>query len=163
MGKMIVVDIDKCTGCGLCELVCSFKHHDEFNPLKARIHTNVFWQQEIAIPVVCYQCEEPWCGKICPAAAITIEKDKTSDATVIKVSKEKCVGCKMCMLACPFGNILVLDRGYAEKCDLCEGDPECVKFCAKGALQFIEPELGIVAKSRGTAERILESYKEVKY
>ena len=163
MGKMIVTDIEKCTGCGLCELVCSFKHHDEFNPTKSRIHTNVFWQQAIAIPVVCYQCEEPWCGKICPAGAITTEKDEASGATLIKVSEERCVGCKMCMLACPYGCIVVSDKGYAEKCDLCGGDPECVKFCGPGAIRFAEAEVGMVAKKKTLAEKLLESYKEVKY
>jgi carbon-monoxide dehydrogenase iron sulfur subunit len=162
MGKMIVTDIEKCTGCGLCELVCSFKHHGEFNPTKSRIHKNIFWQQAIAIPVVCYQCEEPWCGKICPAGAITTERDETSGATLIKVSEVRCVGCKMCMLACPFGCIVVSDKGYAEKCDLCGGDPECVKFCAPRAIRFAEAELGMIAKKKTLAEKLLESYKEVK-
>jgi len=162
MSKMIITDIGKCTGCGLCELVCSFKHHDEFNPTKSRIHKNIFWQQAIAIPVVCYQCEEPWCGKICPAGAITTETDETSGATVNKVSEVKCVGCKMCMLACPFGCIVVSDKGCAEKCDLCGGDPECVKFCAAGAIRFAEAELGMITKKKILAEKLLESYKEVK-
>ena len=41
------------------------------------------------------------------------------------------LGCQMCMLACPFGNIEVGSDGQAEKCDLCDGDPQCVKFCAR--------------------------------
>lgn len=69
----------------------------------------------------------------------------------------------MCMLACPFGCIVVSDRGCAEKCDLCEGEPECVKFCATKAIKFVEAELGMVAKKRGVAKRLLESYKEAKY
>lgn len=163
MGKMLVIDVDRCTGCALCELVCSFKHYGEFNPIKSRIHVTTFWEHEIAVPVVCCQCEEPWCGRICPAGAITVEKEETTGATLVKVSEEKCVGCKMCMLVCPFGNIVVLDKGYAEKCNLCGGDPECVKFCASGALKFVEPELGTIAKKKGTAERVLGFYKEVKY
>ena len=163
MGKTLVIDIDKCTGCGVCELVCSFQHRDEFNPLKSRIHTTIFWQQEIAIPVVCLQCEDPWCGRVCPAGAITTKIDEVTGARVVTVSEEKCVGCKMCMLACPFSTIVVLDKGYAEKCDLCGGDPECVKFCTRGALKFVEPALGMIAKKKGIAGRLLDSYKEVKY
>lgn len=68
----------------------------------------------------------------------------------------------MCMLACPFGCIVVSDKGYAEKCDLCGGDPECVKFCASGAIRFAEAELGMIAKKKTLAEKLLESYKEVK-
>ena len=71
MPKSIVIDISKCTGCGYCELICSFAHHDEFNPLKARIRVNVFIEKSMAVPVVCYQCEGPWCAKACPTAAIT--------------------------------------------------------------------------------------------
>ena len=162
MGRMIVVNIDKCTGCGTCELFCSFKHHDEFNPIKSRIHKNMFLEQALSIPVVCYQCEEPWCGKVCPAGAITTEKDKMMNATLVKVNENKCVGCKMCMLACPFGCIVVSEKGHAEKCDLCGGDPECVKFCARGALKFEEAELGMITRKKGVAERLLDSYKEVK-
>jgi len=163
MGKMLIVDVNKCTGCGVCELMCSFKHNGDFNPLNARIHKNIFLYQEISIPVVCYQCEEPWCGKICPAGAIITEKDAKSGATLVTVSEEKCVGCKMCMLACPYGCIVVSDKGYAEKCDLCGGDPECVKFCPRGALKFEEPGEGVIAKKKGVAEKLLDSYKEVKF
>ena len=92
MGKMIVTDIEKCTGCGLCELICSFKHHGEFNPAKSRIHKTVFVERAVAIPVVCYQCEEPWCGKICRAEAITWEKDEKTGATWGEVSVTTCVG-----------------------------------------------------------------------
>lgn len=162
MKKMIIVDIEKCTGCGVCELFCSFKHHEEFNPIKARIHKNIFWKQALSIPVVCYQCEEPWCGKICPAGAITVQKDKRTNSTLVKVNDNKCVGCKMCMLACPYGCIVVSDKGFAEKCDLCEGDPECVKFCARGALKFAEPELAMISKKKSVAQMLLDSYKEVR-
>ena len=162
MGKMLVIDINKCTGCHTCELACSFAHNGEFNPLKSRIHVSFFVEQATGIPVVCQQCNEAWCAKICPAGAITIEKDEVTGATLVKVSEEKCVGCKMCTLACPFGGIVVSDKGHAEKCDLCGGDPECVKFCYPGALKFTKPELGMIARKQGLAQRILASYKEVK-
>jgi Fe-S-cluster-containing dehydrogenase component len=112
MRKMILIDIDKCTGCGVCELMCSFKHHDEFNPTKARIHLHLFGERELSIPVI--------------------------------------------------NNILVSYKGYTEKCDFCAGEPECVKFCARGALKFEEPALGMIAKKKGVAERRSDSYKEVK-
>ncbi|MDN5344155.1 MAG: hypothetical protein PWQ18_266 [Clostridia bacterium] len=52
-----------------------------------------------------------------------------------------CVGCKMHLLACPFGSIH-FDAGeqVSEKCDLCGGDPRCVKFCISGALQLVEEQ-----------------------
>ena len=159
MGKMLFVDIGKCVGCGVCELVCSWKHNDEFNSSKSRIHNTIFMEEATAISVVCYQCEDPFCGRICPAGAITVKKDESSGATLVTVSETKCVGCKMCMLACPYGCIVVSDRGCAEKCDLCGGDPECVKFCPTGAISFVEPELSMMAKKRDIAARLLNLIK----
>ena len=50
MNKMLTVDVGRCTGCHTCEFMCSFQHHDEFNPRKARIHTTVFLHDELAVP-----------------------------------------------------------------------------------------------------------------
>ncbi len=159
MAKGLVIDIGRCTGCGYCELMCSFIHHGEFNPLKSAIHTNVFIEKSAAVPVVCYQCEDPWCLKACPAGAISIENEPTTGIRVVKVNKERCVGCKMCTLACPFGCIVVSD-GCAEKCDLCGGYPECVRVCRAGAIKFEEAGQGIAAKRKSVAERLLGSYQE---
>lgn len=160
MSKMITVDIEKCTGCGTCELMCSFRHHGEFNPRKARIGRTIFLLDEIAIPILCQQCEDPWCANICPSGALTKASDVLSGATVITVSEEKCVGCRMCMLACPYGNIVVGDKGFAEKCDLCEGDPQCVKFCARGALKFVEAGASIRERRQKLAATLLTAYQE---
>jgi carbon-monoxide dehydrogenase iron sulfur subunit len=159
MSKELVTDISRCTGCGYCELICSFAHHDEFNPLKARIRVSVFIEKSVAVPVVCYQCEEPWCAKACPAGALVIETDPSGEARMITVNKEQCVGCKMCTLACPFGCIVV-DDGVAEKCDLCGGEPQCVKVCRAGALKFVDPHLAAATKKQHVAERLLDSFQE---
>ena len=160
MTQMIVIDIGKCTGCGTCELMCSFRHHGEFNPRKARIHKTVFLYDELAVPVVCSQCEDAWCERICPAGAIAHTIEPTSGAAVVRVDERICVGCKMCMLACPFGNIAVGAKGHAEKCDLCDGDPQCVKFCPRGALHFADSERGEGDKRRKLATALAASYKE---
>lgn len=159
MSKGIVIDVGRCTGCGYCELMCSFAHHGEFNPLKSRIHSNVFIQKSTAVPVVCYQCEDPWCAKACPAGAIAIHRNPEGGVRVVLVDKEQCVGCKMCTLACPFGCITVMG-GYAEKCDLCAGDPQCVKVCRAGAIRFGEPRQSVADKRKSVAERLLASYQE---
>jgi carbon-monoxide dehydrogenase iron sulfur subunit len=159
MAKGLVIDISRCTGCGYCELVCSFAHHDEFNPLRARIHVTTFISRAMAIPVVCYQCEDPWCAKACPAGAISVNRDLGDGATTVLVDESRCVGCKMCTLACPFGCIVVSD-GCAEKCDLCGGDPECVKVCRSGALRFGEVQATVVSKRKAVAERLAGSYEE---
>ncbi len=161
MAKEIDIDISKCTGCEYCELVCSFTHHDEFNPRKSRIHVSVFINRCMAVPVVCYQCEDPWCAKACPAGAISTDQLSSDGVRAVMVHEDKCVGCKMCTLACPFGCITVSD-GHAKKCNLCGGDPECVKVCRAGALRFAEPQSGVVAKRKTVAERLLRSYEEGK-
>lgn len=160
MTQAIAIDISKCTGCGTCELMCSFRHHGEFNPRKARIRKTVFLLDEIAVPVVCSQCEDAWCERICPAGAIERSVEPNSGAAVVAVDEQRCVGCKMCMLACPFGNIVVGENGCAEKCDLCDGDPQCVKFCARGALRFIDPQRPEEEKRQKLAVALAASYKE---
>ncbi len=161
MTKMITVNIEKCTGCGTCELMCSFHHHGEFNPRKARINKTVFLHEEIAVPILCLQCEDPWCASICPAGAITTGVDAVSGAPVVTVAEDKCVGCKMCMLACPYGNIVVGASGYAEKCDLCGGDPECVKFCPNGALEFVDDEQQVRSRRKVYATKLKEAFQGV--
>ena len=99
------------------------------------------------------------CAKACPAGAISIEREPDGGVRVVAVDKDKCVGCKMCTLACPFGCIVVMD-GHAEKCDLCGGDPQCVSVCRARAIKFEEARSGIEAKRKGVAERLLASYQE---
>ena len=160
MAKMITVNIENCTGCGACELMCSFRHHGEFNPRKARINKTVFHDDQIAIPILCQQCEDPWCVNICPSGALSKGTEASSGATLVSVDEEKCVGCKMCMLACPYGNIVVGSSGYAEKCDLCDGDPQCVKFCPRGALRFEETDDSIRERKQKLAATLMTAYQE---
>jgi anaerobic carbon-monoxide dehydrogenase iron sulfur subunit len=160
VSKMLAIDIAKCTGCHVCELMCSFQHHEEFNPRKARIHTTVFLHDELAVPVVCSQCEDAWCERICPTGAISTATLSESGARLVQVDEKKCVGCRMCALACPFGAIEIGSAGRAEKCDLCEGDPLCVQFCPRGALRFVEAEDRETEKRQKLAEALAESYRE---
>jgi carbon-monoxide dehydrogenase iron sulfur subunit len=160
MAKGLAIDFSKCTGCSYCELICSFIHHEEFNPLKSRIRVTVFPERSIAVPVVCYQCEEPWCAKACPANALSVERDRSGRTSVVTVIQERCVGCRMCTLACPFGCIVVSD-GIAEKCDLCHGDPQCVRRCRTGAIRYQEVDAQTAAKKKLVAERLLSSIQEV--
>lgn len=160
MTKMIMVDVEKCTGCGVCELMCSFHHHPgEFDPRKARITKTVFLHEEMAIPVVCQQCVDPPCAAVCRRGAITRVEDVRSGTAVVLVDPERCNGCKLCVAACPSGSIVV-DEGCAEKCDLCGGDPECVKFCQRGALRFKNVREGAQERRREVALKMLAAHRE---
>ncbi len=81
----------------------------------------------------CLQCETAFCLEICPTKAIY--RDAQTDAVV--VDEAACVGCRMCIPACPFGNMHFEDiKGIAAKCNLCNGDPACVKNCMAKALHY---------------------------
>jgi Fe-S-cluster-containing hydrogenase component 2 len=151
--KVLLVDVDKCTGCRTCELACSWVHEGVFNPLKSRISV-VSWRKEgIDIPMVCQQCDTPLCRDVCPTGAIS--RDPETWAMV--VDETKCIGCRMCIMACPFGGLsLHPEKNVVVKCDLCGGDPACVKYCPVGALQYIEADKLGLAKKRAGAARLSE-------
>jgi Fe-S-cluster-containing hydrogenase component 2 len=75
--------------------------------------------------------------EICPSGAL--ERDQRTEAVV--VNENRCVGCKMCMMACPFGNIhFNSEKHVIQKCNLCDGQPRCVTFCMAQALNFVDVE-----------------------
>lgn len=84
--------------------------------------------------IYCHHCDNPYCMNICPVDAIS-KDEKTG---IVKTNFLKCIGCGSCNLACPMS---VPHRDpelrVAVKCDLCDGDPECVKACPTQAIQFV--------------------------
>ena len=135
MTKLLVVDTDRCMGCGLCEMACSFKHTGEFSRTASRIKAYRWEKTCDTVPLVCYQCEDAPCIKVCGVAG-AITRDAKTNAVVI--NKQLCIGCKLCMFNCPYGAIDFHSRQLI-KCDLCEGDPECVKYCSVKAITWAEP------------------------
>lgn len=135
----LVLDYDKCTGCRICEVVCSMYLGLGANSEKAAIRIVKLEGEAdvVSIPVKCMQCEDAPCEAICPVGAIS-----TNPTTGAKqVDQERCIGCSACVYACPFGAAL-LDRsvGKAIICNLCDGDPLCVRSCPFGALQYIRSD-----------------------
>ena len=154
MNRVLIVDHAKCTGCRSCEMACSVAHGGAVNPHKSAVRV-VKWEGEgLSVPVVCLQCDEPACAAICPVQAIA--PDPATGALI--VDTDLCVGCRMCVVACPFGAIaLDGDRRRAVKCDLCGGaEPWCVRFCEPGALAYELPITASLRKKRGAARRLLE-------
>ena len=130
MEKVIRYHPDKCMACRSCELACSFKHEGEFNPQLARIF--VMFEGPVRFPLTCLQCADAFCAKVCPTNAISLNRETGAK----EVDQELCIGCRLCTLSCPFGLIVMGRAKKAVKCDLCGGDPECVKACTYGALEF---------------------------
>ncbi len=157
MSKILVLSPEKCIGCRTCELVCSFNKTKEFNPKNSAVSVIAYDEAAIAVPMMCLQCEDPSCMKVCPVSAISRSKEGT-----VEIDTNKCIGCKMCISACPIGNITYnsKDRKLI-KCDLCQGDPQCAKFCPSGAIQFVEGSATNLNKKKKIAEKFKELFGEV--
>ena len=124
--KIIIVNPLLCTGCLECELVCSVCKTGRSNPADSRIKIAKNVEEDICLPITCRHCDPAPCGEICPTGAIS----RSSQTGAVLINYDRCIGCKMCLIACPFGAIFVdSSEGKVMKCDLCGGDPQCVKFC----------------------------------
>lgn len=149
--KSIQVDSKLCNGCRICMMVCSEKKSGKFNPFCSGIRIHSDSETGTDVPSVCRQCRNPVCIKACPAEktwkgtkpfAPPIFRDEKTGIVWLDTSKESCLGCRECMLACPFGSIrLVPEDLQLVKCDLCGGDPQCVLSCPTGAIRFVEVSL----------------------
>lgn len=149
MKKVLVIDPDKCTGCRICEQVCSVWHEKVVNPYRARIKV-VKWEMEgKVIPMVCQQCDDAPCIEVCPMSAIY--NDDVTGA--VQIDYDRCIGCGMCISTCPFGAMGYDFVGHKViKCDLCNGDPQCVRFCDAGAIR-LESKAAVNAEARTRAAR----------
>ena len=135
--RIVVADPDLCVACRDCEYACAFRQSGDFARSASLIRVNYYADEHACIPLTCMHCAEAWCLEVCPAGAIS--RDESTGA--VEIDREHCAGCKMCLLACPMGNIhFDGELGVSRKCDLCGGDPSCVRFCTSGALQFVEAD-----------------------
>jgi Fe-S-cluster-containing hydrogenase component 2 len=137
--RALEIHPEKCTGCRQCELACSWVQTGAFQPARSVIRVHVFDEQASFAPYACLQCEEAWCMHACPVNAIDVDAGTGAKIVLDQV----CVGCKLCVIACPFGTIF-FDKGaeVAAKCDLCAGDPACAHACPTDAIEFRETDSG---------------------
>lgn len=160
LGLFVSTDINKCTGCKACELACFQSHNIKANnvgktvgtittPLTPKLFVTVI--ETASMPVQCKHCENSPCKAVCKQNAIS-----RINGQVI-VDELRCIGCKDCLMACPFGAIALLPfyiggkpvflpdsndgKVAAAKCDLCYLDPEgpaCVRVCPNEALRLTD-------------------------
>lgn len=156
MDKILLVDHAKCTSCRLCEMVCSVKHTGVNNPTRSRIHVIRWPLDGFELPMLCQQCEDAPCIVVCPTDALS--QDPAMGR--VALDYDECIGCKMCISACPFGAMGFdsVDRQVI-KCDLCDGDPICVRFCVPGALQFISASSVSLVKKRSAGLKLFETLR----
>lgn len=151
MNDFVVADPKRCIGCRTCEVACVLAHGGE-NALE-RLTADMFYPRlqviktaKVSMPVQCRQCEDAPCARACTVHAIR------QSGSAVQVVAGKCVGCKACLLACPYGAIELIVTGAAgsknevkaSKCDLCvnqDSGPACVRVCPTKALQKVEGSL----------------------
>ncbi len=140
-----------CSGCRMCEIMCSLSKTGMVNRYRARIKV-VVSEEGIYSPVICHHCKNPPCLTACPVPEAMYEHNGTG---ALVVDEQKCIGCLACVEACPFGAIQVGPEKEILKCDLCGADPVCVKYCPprpehslphlpwseQSCLQYIEPHM----------------------
>lgn len=136
MKKIFRVVPERCVACGKCELACAFAHGTGGSPAVSRIR--IYRRgPEAGVPVVCLQCDHAACAAACPVGAI----GWNTKTGALVVDRVKCVNCHLCVAACPFGNMVRDQRDFTvAKCDLCDGNPQCVAFCPTAAIEYINAD-----------------------
>jgi Fe-S-cluster-containing hydrogenase component 2 len=143
MRRLLISNYDVCTGCRICELTCSFEKEQGYNPRFARLRVEASADGLWNDIVVCAQCENPACLRVCPTDAIV----RDAEQGVVLVKAELCTGCGLCVQYCHRQTIMryaKADGGKAYKCDLCGGRVPCVEACPTGALHCVTLEEKVV-------------------
>lgn len=144
--RNLTIEAAKCTGCRMCELACSLKKEGEFNPAKSRIRAVSIPPLPFYSVVTCLQCGDPPCARVCPTAALTKDRDNG----LVNLAEERCVGCMLCLVVCPFGGVFYSsEKNKVFKCDHCQGDPQCVAVCAPGCLSYTDQGPSYASLSSG--------------
>ncbi len=123
----LYVNQKNCMGCHACEIACKQEHGMHVGPQMIR----VLERAPKFIPIYCHQCGNAPCQKACPVDAIV-----TNDQGIVLVVKENCIGCRVCVDACPFGAMAFDENtALAMNCDVCVHrlaagkQPACVSVC----------------------------------
>jgi Fe-S-cluster-containing dehydrogenase component len=160
-------DIDRCIGCYSCEVHCKANKDLPDGPRLCRIFQvgprRVSKVPRIAFPfIACFHCEKPWCVPVCPTGAI----QKRPEDGIVFIDDAKCIGCRQCMYACPWG----VPQWNPEscqvvKCDLCKDRldqgllPACVTKCITGCL-YLDKKEDMPEERRLQHEAIVSLYPE---
>lgn len=145
--KSIFVNTERCVACKTCEVACALNRSSLTRKLPEALYEAVPPQARVRVeptggengfPIQCRHCQDAPCLDACPAAALYRDPEG-----LVLVHDERCIGCWMCVMVCPFGAPQPF-RSFRKilKCDLCKGmdAPSCVESCPTHALLLIDPE-----------------------
>lgn len=155
---MLHIDAGRCIECEACAAACS--------QVGFRKGTSVMWLVSVGssearkIPFTCLHCENAPCARACPTEAIKL----TGRGIVLTADESRCIACRNCVVACPFGIPVLQENGYTMvKCDLCfdrlqsGSGPLCVAVCPTEAIRFQPPEALSLDKRLSVVERFAGS------
>ena len=153
MAKVLMIHPDRCTGCRNCSLACSFRHEGQFRPAASRVHVYSWERKGFSVPMMCQQCDTASCVNVCPTGAL----HRAKGTTLVEYKRAKCIGCRMCTIACPFGNA-VYDS-------VTEVDPQVRHlrrrsgvraYCPSQALEFVDDNIATRSRKKVVREQIQE-------
>ena len=173
MRKGLLVNLDRCSGCDSCVVACKLEHGlglgSAYNRVAAVGPVGTFPNVEkYWLPMQCQQCENPACVAVCPTGASYRE----SDTGYVLVEQDNCIGCGLCVQACPYGaRQMNVQLGVAQKCTLCheitaDGSdvPVCVHNCNCGARffgDFDDPESDVCREMAKYGEECVHALEDV--
>ena len=160
----MVIDTRKCVGCMDCVVACQTENDVPQGYCRDWIVTEVRGEfPRLAMQIRserCNHCDDPPCVDCCPTGASHVEPlFKT-----VQVAPNRCIGCKACVAACPYGARYIHPDGYADKCTFClhrvkEGKlPACVAVCPTSCMHFgdlDDPKSGVSELLRARKWRTL--------
>jgi Fe-S-cluster-containing dehydrogenase component len=144
---MMKMNQDRCISCRACELHCKLSNKVPGDAKLGQLTTVGPLGRAGKAPKImnqfltCFHCAQPWCTVACPTGAMQKREDG-----IVFVDPDLCVGCKACIIACPW-KVPQWDEtaGKAIKCDYCKDRldagklPACVTACCGHALEFVRP------------------------
>ena len=144
--KRLIIDLAKCDQCPGCDVSCSFVGAGHARDKAGLPHGGPVQglREKVTFALLCRRCVVASCVVACPFDAI-----ERQEHGVIKRYNLRCVSCKSCAHACPFGTIYpemltFYDLPYESVCEQCLAgsgeEPACVASCGQGALEYCVPD-----------------------
>jgi Fe-S-cluster-containing dehydrogenase component/formate-dependent nitrite reductase membrane component NrfD len=158
------IDLRKCIGCHACTIACKAEHEIPVGVNRCWVKTveqGVFPEtRRFFFPVLCNQCDDAPCMRICPTNALFKRRDG-----IVDLQSDVCIGCRACMVACPYDQLFIdPNTRTAEKCNFCANRvenqllPACVSVCPTecrifGDLDDPTSEVAMIAQRETTSVR----------